>query len=258
MVDPVLRSGRRLSLSLARVRAVHQPVVSTARTVAGHHRRTAAPANSPTSPSDPARAGRRRRRRPRNAPAGRLHVRAAPAPTSMASSTKRERRGDPPVSFYLPGRQALAGSIPGHSTRNVTGRSSGPVSTCGFSRRLCSCALPARRFGSSIDRRIPGWSSPTRTTSVACWRRHGFRRSGDRRGAVGSRAAAAGGFQHRAEPGERRRLSVFHSFVVAARPHAAVSDRGSTIETVAYFGSIKELDPELATPAWVETLRARV
>ncbi len=36
-----------------------------------------------------------------------------------------------------------------------------------------------------------------------------------------------------------------------------LSDRDSTIETVAYFGSIKELDPELAAPAWVETLRAR-
>jgi hypothetical protein len=35
------------------------------------------------------------------------------------------------------------------------------------------------------------------------------------------------------------------------------SDRGSTIETVAYFGSLKELDPELATLAWVDALRAR-
>ena len=35
------------------------------------------------------------------------------------------------------------------------------------------------------------------------------------------------------------------------------SDRGSTIETVGYFGSIKELDPELADASWADALRAR-
>jgi hypothetical protein len=34
-------------------------------------------------------------------------------------------------------------------------------------------------------------------------------------------------------------------------------DRGSTIETVAYFGSFRELDPELTAAAWVDALRAR-
>lgn len=35
------------------------------------------------------------------------------------------------------------------------------------------------------------------------------------------------------------------------------SNRGSTIETVGYFGSINELDPDLAAAPWVEALRRR-
>lgn len=34
-------------------------------------------------------------------------------------------------------------------------------------------------------------------------------------------------------------------------------ERGTRVENVAYAGSIKELDPDLASPAWAEVLRAR-
>jgi hypothetical protein len=34
-------------------------------------------------------------------------------------------------------------------------------------------------------------------------------------------------------------------------------ERGTRVERVAYVGAIKELDPELASPAWAEVLRAR-
>jgi len=33
--------------------------------------------------------------------------------------------------------------------------------------------------------------------------------------------------------------------------------RGTRVEAIAYFGAIKELDPDLASPAWAELLRAR-
>ena len=177
----------------------------------------------------------------------------------MASSTKSERRGDPPVSFYLPGRQALAGIDPWP----LDPERDWAVFGTGVYVWILQTFVQLRLAGAPV--RLV--ERPPDSGLVVTHADHFDRLLADARFSddlVIVVARSDRGPQPLADfsivqnPANADDYQFFIPSWLQPGLMPRRSDRGSTIETVAYFGSIKELDPELATPAWVETLRAVV
>ena len=176
----------------------------------------------------------------------------------MASSTKSERRGDPPVSFYLPGRQALAGIDPW----SLDPERDWAVFGTGVYVWILQTFVQLRLAGAPV--RLV--ERPPDSGLVVTHADHFDRLLADARFSddlVIVVARSDRGPQPLADfsivqnPANADDYQFFIPSWLQPGLMPRLSDRGSTIETVAYFGSIKELDPELATSAWVETLRAR-
>jgi hypothetical protein len=176
----------------------------------------------------------------------------------MAISTKSERRGDPQVSFYLPDRQALAGIDP----RSLDPERDWAVFGTGVYVWILQTFVQLHLAGAPV--RLV--ERPPDSGLVVAHADHFDRLLADARSSddlVIVVARSDRGPQPLADfsivqnPANADDYQFFIPSWLQPGLMPRLSDRGSTIKTVAYFGSIKELDPELATPAWVETLRAR-
>ena len=176
----------------------------------------------------------------------------------MASSTTRERHGDRPVSFYLPGRQALAGIDP----QSLDPDRDWTVFGTGVYVWILQTYVRLRVAGAPVQL----VERPPDSGLVVTHADHFSRLLAEasfpddlvivvaRSDRAPQPLADFGIVQNPADADD------YQFFIPSWLQPGLVprcSDRGSTIETVAYFGSINELDPELAGRAWVETLRSR-
>jgi len=176
----------------------------------------------------------------------------------MVRSTTSERHGDRPVSFYLPGRQALAGIDP-HS---LDPNRDWAVFGTGLYVWILQTFVQLRAAGAPVQLVERPPDSGLVVTHA------------DDFGRLLAEAPFPGHLLIVVARSDRppQPLADFsivqnpadaddYQFFIPSWLQPGLvprrADRGSTVETVAYIGSINELDPELAAPAWVETLRAR-
>ena len=176
----------------------------------------------------------------------------------MVSSTTDERHGDLTVSFYLPGRQAIAGIDP----QSLDPDRDWEVFGTGVYVWILQTFVRLRIAGAPVQL----VERPPDAGLVVTHADHFSRLLAEARSPRdlvivvtrsdrGPQPLADFGIVQ--NPADADDYQFFIPSWLQPGLVPRLPERRSTIETVAYFGSINELDPELAAPAWVETLRAR-